>query len=281
LKNDLLRHGGPDRKVPAGREDRRRFRRLLLPALLLLGILLSGVPAVGKDSFPRPQGAVNDFAGVIPPEYRQQMESLAREVWQKTGTAIVVATMASIEGEEINDYVNRLYQSWGIGRKGEDKGVLFFLTVKERKMRIETGYGVEGILPDGLVGEIRDKYMLPFFRKNEYGKGLSNGMIAVASVVAKNAGVTLTGNPAIEQPRSSQRGKKGGLDFWTILVIIIVAVLLLGTRQGREMLPWLLVLAMNRGGGGGGSGGDFGGFGGGFGGFGGGSSGGGGAGGDF
>jgi len=277
-----------DRRSGAGLRRRRPGRlgflpAALLPALLLLVVFMAGGSAFGKDSFPRPRGAVNDFAGVIAPEYRQQMESLAREVWQKTGTAIVAVTMTAIEGEEINDYVNRLYQAWGIGRKGEDKGVLLFVTVKERKMRIETGYGVEGILPDGLVGEIRDKYMLPFFRKNEFGKGLSNGMIAVAAVVAKNAGVTLTGNPVIEPPRvSPQRAKKSGFDLWTIVVVAIVVILLLGTRQGRELLPWLIVLAMNRGGGGGGSGGgDFGGFGGGFGGFGGGSSGGGGAGGDF
>ncbi len=248
----------------------------------LLAVLIFAGGAAARETFPRPQGAVNDFAGVIAPEYRRQMENLAREVWQKTGTAIVVATMASIGDEELNDYVNRLYQAWGIGKKGEDKGVLLFVTVKERKMRIETGFGVEGILPDGLVGEIRDKYMLPFFRNNEFGKGLNNGMIAIASVVAKNAGTELTGNPAAEPPRGQKRGRQGGPDIWIVAVIVILAVLLLGTRQGREMLPWLIVMVLSSGRGGGGDrGGDFDGFGGGFGGFGGGGSGGGGAGGSF
>ncbi len=249
-------------------------------AVAVLGFILCCGAAWGKDALPTPTGAANDFAGVIAPEYKEQMEKLAQEVWQKTGTAIVVATVASLgENEEINDYVNRLYRAWGIGKKGENKGILMFMTVKERKMRIETGYGVEGILPDGLVGEIRDKYMLPFFRQNEYGKGMANGMIAIASVVAKDAGVTLTGSPAVEQPRRTKAAAKGGLNVWTIVIIAIAFGLLLGTRQGREILPWLILMSM--GGGGRGFGG-FGGFGGGgFGGFGGGDSGGGGAGGDF
>ena len=260
----------------------KKLKAIFTATLLGLGLILCCGAAWGKDSFPKPTGAVNDFAGVIAPEYKDQMEKLAQEVWQKTGTAIVVATVATLgENEEINDYVNRLYRAWGIGKKGENKGVLMFLTVKERKMRIETGYGVEGILPDGLVGEIRDKYMLPFFRQNEYGKGMANGMIAIASVVAKDAGVTLTGNPVVEQPRRTKAAQKGGLNIWTIVIIIAALGLLLGTRQGREILPWLIL--MNMGGGRGGSdGGGFGSFGGGgFGGFGGGDSGGGGAGGDF
>ena len=69
---------------------------------------------------------------------------------------MVVVTMPDVGGAEYNDYANRLYSAWGIGKKGEDKGVLIFVTIKERKMRIETGYGVEGILPDGLAGEVRD-----------------------------------------------------------------------------------------------------------------------------
>lgn len=252
-------------------------------AAVLLGVVLCCGAAWGKDSFPKPTGAVNDFAGVIAPEDKDRMEKLAQEVWQKTGTAIVVATVAALgENEEINDYVNRLYRAWGIGKKGENKGVLMFLTVKERKMRIETGYGVEGILPDGLVGEIRDKYMLPFFRQNQYGKGMSNGMIAIASVVAKDAGVTLTGNPAVEQPRRTKAAQKSGLNIWTIVIIAIALGLLLGTRQGREILPWLILMNWGGGGRGGGGDGGFGSFGGGgFGGFGGGDSGGGGAGGDF
>lgn len=211
------------------------------------------------------------------------MEVTAREVFVKTGTAIVVATVTSLEGEEINDYVNRLYAAWGVGRKGEDKGVLIFVAVRERKMRIETGYGVEGILPDGLVGEIRDRYIIPFFRRGEYGKGLQAGMTAIAAVVTKNAGVRLDDSPSGKAPleKGERKGRIGLLSPWTVFLIVVVLALLLGGGRGRELLPWLFLWIWGGRGGGRYNGGGFDGFGGGFGGFGGGMSGGGGAGGDW
>lgn len=258
------------------------YRRALL-LIVCLFVCLTAFTVQGQDKFPKPTGVVNDFAGVIPADQKVQMENLGREVLEKTGTAIVVAVIPTFGENEVNDYVNRLYSAWGIGKKGQDKGVLLFVAVKERKMRIETGYGVEGILPDGLVGEIRDKYMIPFFRKGDYGQGLLNGMTAIASVVAKDAGVTLTGKPAIERPKARKETGRGGLNIWTIVIVVVVLVLLLGSRQGRDVLPFLIGFMLGGGGGRGGSdSGGFGGFGGGgFGGFGGGSSGGGGAGGDF
>lgn len=149
-------------------------------------------PTAGQ-TFPKPTGAVNDFAGVIEAQHKNQMENLAREVLEKTGTAIVVATVGTIGDKDPNDYANRLYTAWGIGKKGEDKGVLIFLTVKERRVRIETGHGVEGILPDGLAGEILDRCAIPHFKDRNYGRGLAETVAAVSAVAAKAAGVTLTG----------------------------------------------------------------------------------------
>ena len=249
-------------------------RTLVFFALLMAMAMGWPISLEGAVPFPAPRGAVNDFAGVIPSQYVGPMEALAREVLEKTGTAIVIATVETIGDNDPNDYANRLYQAWGIGKKGEDKGVLIFLAVKERRVRIETGYGVEGILPDGLVGEILDRYALPYFKEGQYGKGIAETMAAVASVVAKAAGVSLTGARQPEQ-RQVGTGNRPGIFQW--LLLLAALAFLLGTRQGRTLLPWILMLLMSgsgdrRGGGG------FGGFGGGgFGGFGGGSSGGGGA----
>jgi uncharacterized protein len=250
-----------------------RFSRTLLLAAAFLFFAASALAA--GETFPKPAGAVNDFAGVIPAQYAGPMENLAREVLEKTGTAIVVATVETIGDNDLNDYANRLYQAWGIGKKGEDKGILIFLAVKERRVRIETGYGVEGILPDGLTGEILDRHAIPWLKKGDYGQGLAEAMAAVSSVVAKAAGVTLTGaQPPQRRPARTERG----LGIGQIVLLILAAGFLLGTRQGRAMLPWLLLLLMSGGGGRRRGGDGFGGFGGGgFGGFGGGSSGGGGA----
>ena len=207
------------------------------------------------------------------------MESLAREVLQKTGTAVVVATVPTVGDRVVDDYATRLYESWGIGKKGEDKGVLILLALKERRVRIETGYGVEGILPDGVVGEIIRLHVIPHLKQGDYGRGLLNAMTAVSDVIARNAGVTLTGRPQLQPAQPT-----GGVPVspFTLILLAIVVMLMLFTRTGRQIMALLILSSFGGGRGyGGGSSGGFGGFSGGFGGFGGGMSGGGGASGDF
>jgi len=247
---------------------------------LWIPVLLWGASLADRP-FPKPKGLVNDFANVVPPDFERQMDAVTAELLSKTRVPVVVVTMPDIGGAEYNDYANRLYSAWGIGRKGEDKGVLIFLTVKERKMRIETGYGVEGILPDGKVGEIRDRYMLPFLKKNQFGEGLLNGTVAVAQVIAADAGVRLTGQVPIQEPKKRTSSRSY---FFPILILFFLIVSWI-SRGRRGSGSWIFFLPLLMGGGsrshGGGFGGSFGGFGGGFGGFGGGMSGGGGAGGSF
>ncbi|HOD34880.1 MAG TPA: TPM domain-containing protein [Syntrophales bacterium] len=241
---------------------------------LILCLVISAGNLVA-EKFPSPTGAVNDFAGVIPPEQRAAMSSLAQEVLEKTGTAVVVATFRTVGDNDPDEYANRLYEKWGIGRKGEDKGVLIFLALQERRVRIETGYGVEGIITDGMAGEILDRHAMPSLRAGDYGKGLYNAMFAVSDLLARNANVTLTGAPRPQVP--AVREVPITLHPLTVIILLLILTLLLSTRSGRRLLALLLLSSMN-GRGGRYGGGGFGGFGGGFGGFGGGSSGGGGAG---
>jgi len=245
---------------------------LFIIILLLYCFLLTSAEA---QKFPEPRGAINDYAGVITPQYARPMDLLAREVLQKTGTSVVVVTLKSIEGNDPADYANKLYEAWGIGKKGEDKGVLILLALEERQVRIETGYGVEGILPDGLVGEILDTYVVPYLKKGNYAKGLSNALVAVSSVIAKDAGISLTGSSTTPYQTKRKIKKTPRINLFSLILFFIILTLLLGTRRGRTILPFILLMLLAGGRGGGSS---FGGFGGGFGGFGGGLSGGGGAG---
>jgi uncharacterized protein len=255
-----------------------KIKKISVLAAALFMMLVAGA-AFAADKYPAPRGAVNDFANVIDPESAAKMEALAREVLEKTGTAVVVATFPTIgENEDYNMYANGLYKAWGIGKKGEDKGVLIFLTLKERKVRIETGYGVEGILPDGLVGEIRDQYLKPQLQEGNYGKAFYDTMYQLSSYIAKDANVQLSDSPVPLPYRQNVRQQNKGVNIAGLIFFFIVAALLLGTRTGRSMLPWILLMFLGGGGRGGGGGG---GFSGGFGGFGGGGSGGGGAGGSF
>ena len=256
-----------------------KLKHLTFLAALILLFLVAVSLSGAESPFPKPEGLVNDFAHVISPAYKQKIAAVTGALLQKTGIPIVVVTMPDIGGAEYNDYANRLYSAWGIGKKGEDKGVLIFVAVKERKMRIETGYGVEGILPDGLVGEIRDRYITPYLKQDKFGEGLLAGASAVARVIAKASGIELSG----QAPENSNK-EEPGFSFLFILILLIVFMLISRIFGGSWF--YLLLLFFGLGGGGGygssrSSGGFGGGFSGGFGGFGGGMSGGGGAGGSF
>lgn len=237
-----------------------------------------GLFAQNLPKRPATARAVNDFAQVIPASFKNQIEAICNEVWEKTSTAIVIVTVESLGGENLEEYANRLYESWGIGKRGEDKGVLILNAIQDRKVRIETGYGLEGILPDGKVGQIIDDYMIPQLRQGNYGQAYLNAVIIIAQIVAADAGVELTGEISSLHPEdegdSAPEHWLGGL--FPILFLIFLLII----TRGR-ILPWLIIGSMSQGRGGrdswGGFGGHRGGFGGGFGGFGGGMSGGGGA----
>jgi uncharacterized protein len=183
-----------------------------IPLLAIFLILAFSLELLAKTQFPKPVGAVNDFASVIPEPARQRMEGISREILEKTGVSLVVVTVESMGDDTIENYANELYRDWGIGKKGEDKGVLILLAMKERKVRIETGYGVEGILPDGLTGQILDDAVIPFFKSRQYGEGLYNGLISVAQVIVKDAGVEISGEyKAVKQVRKKTVNRFFGL----------------------------------------------------------------------
>jgi len=260
-------------------------KKSILITLMLLVLVSVQFLVLTAQEFPESRGAVNDFANVLSQEVEERMESIARELQQKTGVAVVVVTVNTTGDEDYNEYANKLYEVWGIGEKGRDEGALILNAVKDRTIRIEIGYGLEGIIPDGLAGEIRDNYLIPYLQQGDYDTGLFQGFNAIVSIVARDRGVTITGVEQFRAP-SRKRDDGGRLPFilWLILIIFFGPVfgrflfpaLIIGSLTGRKRNPW--------GGGffGGGSGGFGGGFGGGgFGGFGGGMSGGGGAGGGY
>jgi len=247
-----------------------------LPVLCFLGLIFALIIPLNAKAikFPQPVNAVNDFAEVIPAEYEDKMNQLARTLWDQTRTAFVVATFKDLGGEGPEEFSSKLYEAWGIGQKGDDRGILILLTLKERRIRIETGYGVEGILPDAKVGGIMDQYIVPFLRRGEFGRGLFNGMMALAQVVALETGAKLDFDRYVPESAVQSKGKKG-YPFLLFFLLLFFIFGLLG--RGMGLFPFFFFPWIFMGGSRGRIGGSFGGFGGGFGGFGGGMSGGGGA----
>jgi uncharacterized protein len=245
-----------------------------VPFLALLVLTFPLVLGAEPTSQLRPTGYVNDFAHVLEPNTIAQLTNICQQIDQKAHAQIAVVTINSLDGSDIDSYAVDLFKKWGIGSKSTDHGVLILLAVKDRKYRIEVGYGLEPILPDGKVGGF-GREAVPYLRQSDYNSALILMTSRVADVIAQDAGVTLTGArpqaPAEPRVRPDRRMSPVGL---VVLAIIILLVLF---TPLRNVLFWFLLFGGGGRGGGYGGGGGFGGGGGGFGGFGGGSSGGGGA----
>lgn len=261
-------------------------------ALFVLLAFLSAPARAEKIEQLSPQGYVNDFAGVIDANSKQQITQLCQEVDTKAGAQIAIVTVHTLDGDTAQDFANRLFQKWGVGPKGQDRGVMVLVAVDDHQYWTEVGYGLEPILPDGKVGGF-GRQMLPLFRQSQYGAALLQMAGQLAGVIAQDRGVTLSQapSPAPEQPDDGQN--QTGIPPQLILMLIFLFFFL-----GWRTLAFILALfgitryrrgVGNRGGwwmgpmgggfGGGSGGGSWGG--GGFGGFGGGMSGGGGAGGGW
>jgi uncharacterized protein len=126
---------------------------------------------------------VHDFANLLSPEQREQLEAITRDVEQKTTAQIAVVTVQSLDGQTVEAYANELFNNWGIGRREHNNGVLFLIAPNERRMRFEVGYGVEPLLTDSLCGEIRDKQVIPRFKQGNYAAGILDGTIELARIL--------------------------------------------------------------------------------------------------
>src|SRR5262249_8266042 len=139
---------------------------------------------------PKPQGYVNDFAGVLDASAKAQLAALVRDTEQKTTVEIAVATVSSLDGMTIEEYANKLYHAWGVGKRGKDNGVLLLVSPLDRKVRIEVGYGLEPVLPDGLSGEIIRTALVPEFKNGAFAAGILAGARRIAEIVERNHRVT-------------------------------------------------------------------------------------------
>ncbi|HWR14443.1 MAG TPA: TPM domain-containing protein [Terriglobales bacterium] len=220
----------------------------------------------------KPTGYVNDFAHVLDAGTVTKINNLALEVDRKANAQIALVTVNTVDGQDIESYAVELFQSWGVGTKKTDRGVLILYAIKDRRARIEVGYGLEPILPDGKVGGFQ-REAIPLMQQGRYSDALLLVTSRVAGVIAQDAGVQLTGAlPVPARANDSDQISVGG-----VILIIILILFALFTPFGRTLLYLFLFSALSGRGGGGGFGGFGGGGGGGFGGFGGGRSGGGGA----
>ena len=152
--------------------------------------MLFVISAAAAQSFPKAVGRVNDFANVIDAATEADLDRRLDQLEQQTSSEIAVATVVSLNGISVEEYANRLFKEWGIGQAKQDNGVLVLVAPNEREMRIEVGYGLEGVLPDGLAGQVIRDDFTPRFRENDYSGGIRNGVNHVVDIVDKHQVLT-------------------------------------------------------------------------------------------
>ena len=224
-----------------------------------------------------PANPVVDLAGIIEDAVETKINRYLRELKRKTTAQMAILTVKGLEGQTIEEFSLAIaHDRWKLGQKGKANGVLLVVAVNARKYRIEIGYGLEGVLPDSLVGGIGRQYLVPNFKKGDYSTGIYTATLVIANKIASDAGVKISGMPAVQKTYPVKKGKPAGGPFGKIIsLVFFLIILIIFIKNPRSFLALLLLSSLGRGRGHwGGSGGGFGGggFGGGGGGFGGGGA---------
>ena len=228
------------------------FSLNLLAAICIFGIFIFLIPGCSKDNataisenasagpnatsdkisaadtgLPQYESFVNDFTGTISSEWLSKTEALTQDVEVNTTCEIGVAVIDNLGGTTIEDYAFQLFNQWGIGKADKDNGVLLLVSMDERQLRIEVGYGLEPIITDIEAKSIIDDVIVPAFKQSDYGPGIYNGVAAIANIIYEE---TESGVPAVSYEKIAAP-KKPFVDTWGFPFLIIFA----------NVAPWLAI----------------------------------------
>lgn len=221
-------------------------RRLAVAGILFFVLLALLPPAAvrAQGDVPALQGRVNDYANLISPDQKQRIEAQLAQFEQQTGNQVVVLTIPSLNGEDIEGYANRVARAWALGQKGKDNGVLLLVAHQDRRMRVEVGYGLEPVLTDLQSNIIQNEVIIPYFKRGDFGGGIEAGVKAILSTIQ---GKEIEPAP-VRQP--SEGGGGGGGDWLGFLLFGLFALgpfVLNAIRSGSwivyiVLLPILFVM---------------------------------------
>jgi uncharacterized protein len=247
------------------------FQRKKLSFIAILLILAAAISAQALEVPPKPKGRVSDYTSILTGAQIEALNRTLAEFENQTTNQIAVVLIPTLAGDSLEDYSIRLAEKWQVGQKGRDNGVILVIVTKDRKIRIEVGYGLEGVLPDSLAGDIIRQVIAPKFRQGRFFEGIEAGVTAI--MAATRGEYRATGD--------SKRGSRGRSlisFFWPLVIFLIFLSVLSNSVRRRRYYSrrrggWFIGGPFWWGGGGGGfSGGFGGGFSGGGGGFGGGGA---------
>ncbi len=217
----------------------------------------------------KPEGYVSDFAHVLDAASRESIDRYLAAVEKASGAQVAIVTINTLDGEPVDDVANKLYRQFGVGQKGKNEGALFLLVVTDRKSRLEVGYGLEPIVPDGVAGDIL-RAMRPALRAQQYGPALIEATRVLGTKIAAGKNITIAEALPARQFREGESERRSPASNQKIIQILVVvgaiALFALFNRRrggGYGSGPWIFPSSGGFGGGGGGGGSSWGGFGGG------------------
>ncbi len=220
--------------------------------LALAVLALAGLCGLSlAQNFPALTGRVVDQANVIPAQTRTAIETKLKDLEQKSGIQLVVATVSSLDGQEIEPDAHALFRTWKLGEKTKNNGVLLLVAPKEHRTRIEVGYGLEGTLTDLLSKVIITNAMVPRFKTGDYGGGIERGVDDIIAVLTTDSS-DWQKRPDLRADRQSQSDSYAPLI--ALIVIVIIIILILRSEHRSDILSFIAGMLLSGGGGGGGGG---------------------------
>ena len=187
------------------------IKRFILAASAILcgaAFLCQSASAIVK---PQNGSYVSDYANVLSENTEKFIQEHSEALDKKTTAQIVVVTVNNLEGKDIESYANELFNDWGIGDKDKNNGLLILLSIEERRSRIEVGYGLEGILPDGKTGRFQDSYMIPYYKDDHFDEGMLNGYKAFFAEVAKEYGYDASNIEVVDKAADDEKAENASL----------------------------------------------------------------------
>jgi uncharacterized protein len=206
--------------------------RLLMVWLLAI-LALAGTPALAEMPA-RPAGPVLDAANVIAPAVEATLDQRLRDYNRTTGRAVIVATVPSLDGLEVEDYAQKLGESWGIGGKETEEAVLLLVAPGERKLRIHAARGVQERVTDALAGRIIRDTMIPYLKSGDYGGGIAAGVDGIITQLDRSpADAKAVAEAAAAASKQSGNGNAsaGSVIFWIVLILFFMMVFGRGNRR--------------------------------------------------
>jgi uncharacterized protein len=213
------------------------MNRLLAVTFACLALLWA--PLAHAKLPERPAGPVYDGASIIPDDVEAGIDAKLRALSKDTGKTLVVATVPSLDGQEVEEYAVELFETWGVGDAEKDEGALILVAPNERRTRIEVGLGSEGILPDALAGRIIDQQMIPRFKEGDYASGIAAAADAVSEQLRREPtdakAVAAAAERAERQGGNDNDGEIGMVIFWLfVFFFFILPVILSFARGGKK-----------------------------------------------